>query len=186
MYMTFLTIGIFFIAIVTMSFLSPAKESAAFVLERELEVLYRVSRRMTGNDSDAEDIVGQTLLNAYKNWESFDGKHPRSWLIRILNNEWLYLLRKRKTRNETDLENTHEPADENFWKAIEVQMEFKQVVAALDELPEEYRVAVTLCDMEEMTYESASEALGVPIGTIRSRVFRGRRILRHKLVALYS
>ena len=65
-------------------------------------------------------------------------------------------------------------------------MEFKQVVAALDELPEEYRVAVTLCDMEEMTYESASEALGVPIGTIRSRVFRGRRILRHKLVALYS
>jgi RNA polymerase sigma-70 factor (ECF subfamily) len=96
------------------------------------------------------------------------------------------MLRKRKTRGETDLEGVSEPADENFWKAIDVQMEFKQVVEALDELPEEYRVAVTLCDMEELTYESAAEALGVPIGTIRSRVFRGRRILRHKLVALYG
>ena len=186
MHMTSVAIAILIMSFAVMSFLTPAKESAATVLERELEVLYRVARRMTGNDTDAEDIVSQTLLNAYKNWDSFDGRHPRSWLIRILNNEWLYMLRKRKTRKETDFETTGEPADENFWKAIEVQMEFKQVVAALDELPEEYRVAVTLCDMEEMTYESASEALGVPIGTIRSRVFRGRRILRHKLVALYS
>ena len=186
MHVIFLAIAILVTTIIHMSFLTSRKESAATVLERELEVLYRVARRMTGNDADAEDIVSQTLLNAYKNWDSFDGRHARSWLIRILNNEWLYLLRKRKTRNETDLENTTEPADENFWKAIDVQMEYKQVVAALDELPEEYRVAVTLCDMEEMTYESASEALGVPIGTIRSRVFRGRRILRHKLVAIYS
>ena len=96
------------------------------------------------------------------------------------------MLRKRKTRGEVDIEQTTEPADENFWKAIDVQMEFKEVVNALDELPEEYRIAVTLCDMEEMTYETASEVLGVPIGTIRSRVFRGRRILRHKLVGVYE
>lgn len=169
-----------------MAFLAPKKESAAVVLERELEVLYRVARRMTLNDADAEDIVSQTLLNAYKHWDEFDGRHARSWLIRILNNEWLYLLRKRKTRSEVGMEATAEPADENFWKAIDVQMEFKEVVNALDELPEEYRVAVTLCDMEELTYESAAEVLGVPIGTIRSRVFRGRRILRHKLVAHYQ
>jgi RNA polymerase sigma-70 factor (ECF subfamily) len=173
-------------ALGVMTFFASGKESAAVVLERELEVLYRVARRMTGNDSDAEDIVSQTLLNAYKNWDSFDGRHARSWLIKILNNEWLYLLRKRKTRSETDFETSGEPADENFWKAIDVQMEFKQVVEALDELPEEYRVAVTLCDMEELTYEAAAEALDVPIGTIRSRVFRGRRILRHKLVAHYQ
>ena len=141
---------------------------------------------MTGNDTDAEDIVSQTLLNAFKHWDEFDGRHARSWLIRILNNEWLGMLRKRKTRGEVDIEQTTEPADENFWKAIDVQMEFKEVVNALDELPEEYRIAVTLCDMEEMTYETASEVLGVPIGTIRSRVFRGRRILRHKLVGVYE
>lgn len=156
------------------------------VLERELEMLYRVARRMTLNDSDAEDIVSQTLLNAYKHWDDFDGRHARSWLIRILQNEWLYLLRKRKVRSEVDIESTAEPADEDFWKAIDVQLELKEIVNALDGLPEEYRVAVTLCDMEEMTYESAAEALGVPIGTIRSRVFRGRRILRHKLVAHYQ
>lgn len=184
--MTFLAIAILVSGIIVMSFQSATKESAAIVLERELEVLYRVARRMTGNDTDAEDIVSQTLLNAYKHWDDFDGRHARSWLIRILNNEWLWMLRKRKTRGETDFEGVSEPADENFWKAIEVQMEFKQVVQALDELPEEYRVAVTLCDMEELTYESAAEVLGVPIGTIRSRVFRGRRILRHKLVALYG
>ncbi|MBS1700870.1 MAG: RNA polymerase sigma factor [Armatimonadetes bacterium] len=166
---------------------SPAKkESAAIVLERELEVLYRVARRMTLNDADAEDIVSQTLLNAFKHWDDFDGKHPRSWLIRILNNEWLYLLRKRKVRSEVDMEATTEPADENFWKVIDVQMDVKDVVNAVDELPEEYRVAVTLCDLEEMTYESAADVLGVPIGTIRSRVFRGRRILRHKLVGIYQ
>lgn len=169
-----------------MSFLAPKKESAAVVLERELEMLYRVARRMTLNDSDAEDIVSQTLLNAYKHWDDFDGRHARSWLIRILQNEWLYLLRKRKVRSEVDIESTAEPADEDFWKAIDVQLELKEIVNALDGLPEEYRVAVTLCDMEEMTYESAAEALGVPIGTIRSRVFRGRRILRHKLVAHYQ
>lgn len=174
------------LALATSAFTSPRKESAAVVLERELEVLYRVARRMTGNDTDAEDIVSQTLLNAYKNWDRYDGRHARSWLIKILHNEWLYLLRKRRTRNETDLEATSEPADENFWRAIDTQIEFKEVITALDELPEEYRVAVTLCDMEELTYESAAEALGVPIGTIRSRVFRGRRILRHKLVALYQ
>lgn len=162
------------------------KESAATVLERELEVLYRVARRMTLNDSDAEDIVSQTLLNAYKHWDEFDGTYARSWLIRILHNEWLYLLRKRRTRSEVDLDTGGEPADENFWRAIDVQMEFKEVVKALDELPEEYRMAVTLCDLEEMNYETAANVLGVPIGTIRSRVFRGRRILRHKLVALYQ
>lgn len=169
-----------------MSFLNPKKESAEVVLERELEVLYRVAKRMTLNDTDAEDIVGQTLLNAYRNWQDFDGKHARSWLIKILHNEWLALLRKRKVRGEVDIENSVEPADEDFWKAIDVQMDIKDVVKALDDLPEEYRVAVTLCDLEEMTYESASEALGVPIGTIRSRVFRGRRILRHKLVGVYG
>jgi len=169
-----------------MSFLGPKKESAAIVLERELEVLYRVARRMTMNDVDAEDIVGQTLLNAYKHWDRFDGRHARSWLIGILNHEWLYLLRKRRTRGEVDIESVGEPTDENFWKAIDVQMEFKEVVNALDELPEDYRIAVTLCDLEEMTYESAADVLGVPIGTIRSRVFRGRRILRHKLVAHYQ
>ncbi len=167
-------------------FFSSKRESAEVVLERELEVLYRVAKRMTLNDADAEDIVGQTLLNAYRNWDTFDGKHARSWLIKILNNEWLMLLRKRKVRQEVDIENSVEPADEDFWKAIDVQMDIKDVVKALDDLPEEYRVAVTLCDLEELTYETASEALGVPIGTIRSRVFRGRRILRHKLVGIYG
>ena len=95
MHMTSVAIAILIMSFAVMSFLTPAKESAATVLERELEVLYRVARRMTGNDTDAEDIVSQTLLNAYKNWDSFDGRHPRSWLIRILNNEWLYMLRKR-------------------------------------------------------------------------------------------
>lgn len=184
--MTFLALTVIGLAHVVRTTYGHAKESAAVVLERELEVLYRVARRMTGNDADAEDIVSQTLLNAYKNWDKYDGRYARSWLIKILNNEWLYLLRKRRSRPETDFEATAEPADENFWRAIDTQMEFKEVVAALDELPEEYRVAVTLCDMEELTYESAAEVLGVPIGTIRSRVFRGRRILRHKLVALYQ
>ena len=158
------------------------KESVSVVLERELEVLLRVAKRLTLNESDAEDLVSQTLIIAFQKWDSFDGSHARSWLIQILRNEWLQLLRKRNVRKEIAYEEVNEPSIEGFWKAVDSQIEAKRIVEALDELGEDYRVAISLCDVEELSYEVAAKVLEIPLGTLQSRLFRGRKQLRAVLV----
>jgi RNA polymerase sigma-70 factor (ECF subfamily) len=161
-----------------------SRASLSALIEREIEVLYRVATRMTLNPTVAEDLVGQTMLLASSNWNSFDGRFPRSWLIQIMRNEWRNVMRKPGARRETPLEDAFEPSDEGFWEEIEVKLDAKTILESLDKLPEEYRLAVTLCDVEEMAYEEAAEALGVPVGTIRSRLFRGRKLLRSRLTHL--
>lgn len=77
----------------------------------------------------------------------------------------------------------HTAVDSPFWDAILWRDQVGRILEALDGLPEEYRTAITLCDLEQMSYEDAAEAMEVPIGTVRSRVFRGRRLLRERLSA---
>lgn len=153
-------------------------------MERELDTLYRVAKRLTRNEADAEDIVSQALTSAFQNWDRFDGKHTRSWLITILRNEWLQTLRKRKSRPEVAIDLIAEPFEECSWKEVDTRILVQQVKLALAQIPEEYRLAVELCDVEGLSYEEAAAMLGVPIGTIRSRLFRGRGLLREKLSGL--
>jgi RNA polymerase sigma-70 factor (ECF subfamily) len=150
----------------------------------EIPVLYRVARRLTRNDAEAEDLVSQTLLLAVRAWDSFDGRHLRSWLVRILRNEFTALRRRVLRKGEVALDDIVEPGDEGFWREINWRMVGDRLVVELDRLPEEYRMAVTLCDVEEMSYEEAAAAMDVPVGTVRSRLFRGRRILRARLVSM--
>ena len=149
----------------------------------EIPVLYRVARRITGNDADAEDAVGQTLMAAVKAWDRFDGQHARSWLIKILKNECFVISRKRGKRLETDISIVAEPATEDFWQAVDWTLVGDHLLEALDDLPTEYRLAVALCDVEQMGYEEAAEALEIPVGTLKSRIFRGRKLLRSRLIA---
>jgi RNA polymerase sigma-70 factor (ECF subfamily) len=148
---------------------------------RELPVLYRVARRLTLDDSEAEDLVGQSLLLAAKAWNSFDGRFARSWLIRILKNEHLATRRRKASKPEAALDDVDEPSDEGFWEEVSWRAVGSQVMAELDKLPAEYRMAVALCDVEQLSYEEAAAAMDVPIGTVRSRLFRGRKLLRAKL-----
>ena len=90
----------------------PAFES---VVMAELPVLYRVAKRLVRSEADAEDLVGQSLLLAAKAWGQFDGRHVRSWLIRILKNEHLGRLRSRASRPETAIEDIVEPSEAGFW-----------------------------------------------------------------------
>lgn len=163
---------------------SSRKEEFASVVEHELDTLYRVAKRLTRNEADAEDIVSQALTSAFQNWDRFDGKHTRSWLITILRNEWLQTLRKRKSRPEVAIDLIAEPFEECSWKEVDTRILAQQVKLALAQIPEEYRLAVELCDVEGLSYEEAAAMLGVPIGTIRSRLFRGRGLLREKLSGL--
>jgi RNA polymerase sigma-70 factor (ECF subfamily) len=151
------------------------------VARGELSVLFRVAVRLTRHDQDAEDLVSRTLLLAAKAWDNFDGRHARSWLIRILKNEFFNSRRSGKGAGNVALDDVAEPADEGFWVAVSDRALGQALMEELDRLPEEYRLAVVLCDVEEMSYDEAASALEVPIGTVRSRLFRGRRMLRARL-----
>ncbi len=154
------------------------------VVGKELATLYRVARRLTLNGPEAEDLVGQTLLNAAKAWSKFDGQYPRSWLLKILKNEHLGSLRKSAARPVTVSIGDRDAYDDGPWNAVDWQIVGSNIIEELDRLPEEYRLAVALCDVEEMSYEEAALAMSIPVGTVRSRLFRGRRILRNRLASL--
>lgn len=148
----------------------------------ELGVLYRVAVRMGCRADEAEDLVQQTLLKAYQAWSRFDGMHLRSWLIRILRNERLMNLRVSKTTLSLDDEdNGIDVASDTLWDTLSLQLDASAILDAMERLPENYRVAIQLCDVEQMTYDQAAAALDVPVGTIRSRLFRARNQLRELL-----
>ena len=148
------------------------------VARRELPTLYRVARRLTLDPTDAEDLVATTLLSAARAWEAFDGAYPRSWLLRILRNGFLQT--KRAGQVET-VERDPDLVGEEPWGAIDWGLVGPHLVTHLDRLPEEYRLAVALCDIEELSYDEAAAAMEVAVGTVRSRLFRGRRLLRTSL-----
>ncbi|MEA2554051.1 MAG: hypothetical protein QOJ65_2227 [Fimbriimonadaceae bacterium] len=136
------------------------------------------------NSTDAEDLVGQTLLAAARAWGNFDGRYIRSWLVTILKNEHLKGIRSKASRPKTvGLEDGKELTEGSPEHEIDTRAFADEILKELDSLPEDFRMAVALCDVEQMSYEDAAQALGVPIGTVRSRLFRGRRLLRDKLKA---
>lgn len=147
----------------------------------ELPVLFRVARRMVHNDDDAEDLVSQTLMRAHIAWSRFDGRHPRSWLIRILRNEFLKSIRnKHETLQLGELD--VEPVDEAMsWTAIADNLSAEIILLELDKMAPDYAVTIQLCDVEQLSYEEAAEAMDVPIGTVRSRLFRARAMLRQRI-----
>lgn len=146
----------------------------------ELAVLFRVARRMVRNTEEAEDLVQQTLMRAFGAWARFDGQHLRSWLIRILRNENLMRLRSANRVEYSELLEDS-AVDEGFWNEVVWRDHADRILDELDRLPLEYRMTVVLCDIEQMSYEEASQILEIPIGTVRSRLSRGRALIRSRL-----
>lgn len=135
--------------------------------------------RLTDRPGDAEDLVAQTLLHAAAGWEAFDGRHPVAWLIRIMNNAYL---RRREVESRAPTvpldESCEIRSDANPYRHVESRMTLEQVLEAMNRLTPEHRMAITLCDIEELPYHEVSEALGIPRGTLCSRLFRARRALQ--------
>jgi len=147
--------------------------------------LYRMASRVLGNRSDAGDVVQETFLQAWKCFDRFEsGTNCRAWLYKILFNvirqsrrkAWRYSLRFVHDDDDRTLEETlgYEPL-------VGEHLDEKHVSAAFDTLPETYREAVLLVDVHELSYREAADALGVPIGTVMSRLSRGRAQLRANL-----
>src|SRR5436309_14140812 len=173
---------------------SPAAEAdkrASFEREAlvDLDSLYRVALRLTGNPAEADDLVQETMLKAYRAWHQYEqGTNAKGWLLTILRHAFINEYRRRTRHPETvDLD-----AIEPFAVFEDIQEEdpqgrfFDQIVddevlRAIDELPEQLREAIVLREVEGMSYAEVARILYVPIGTVKSRLFRARRLLQAKL-----
>ncbi len=153
-------------------------------VEPHMPMLFRVARRLASSNEEAEDLVSQTVMKAYRGYSNFDGSHLKTWLIKILRNEAGLLRRSAASRVEIVFEEQEAFSESDTWQEVHWRASCDRIVEEIGRLPEEYRAAIQLCDVEEFSYEEAAAALDVPIGTIRSRLFRARRMVRNKLGSL--
>jgi RNA polymerase sigma-70 factor, ECF subfamily len=153
----------------------------------EIEVLYRVALSITRSHADAEDLVQDTLLRAYRAIESFDGRHPRAWLLTIMRNAQVNRVRRRRPEPLHDPDDVARQVAATADEAAQPDEAYMAGVldqhlgAALAALPPKFRQAVELIDVNELSYREAAEVLGIPVGTAMSRLSRARRRLRNHL-----
>ncbi len=159
----------------------------------QMEILYNYALRMTANPDDANDLVQETFLKAYRFWDKYEkGTNIRAWLFRIMKNSYINRYRKETKEPETvdynDIQNfyntiRYESSDPNdLQEKIFGGLLEDDVARAIESLPEDFRTVVILCDIEGLSYEEIAEFVDCPIGTVRSRLHRGRKILREKLL----
>jgi RNA polymerase sigma-70 factor (ECF subfamily) len=153
----------------------------------------RYALSLTRSDDDADDLVQETYLRAYRSWTQYTvGTECRAWLFRICRNLFLRT-RQRETRevhyDDPDLEAlavaaVHASAQQKGYGDLFMRVDLSDAVErALADLPDAFRDAVILVDVQDQSYDTAAQVLGVPIGTVRSRLFRGRRLLQEALLS---
>ena len=158
--------------------------------------LYAAALRMTRNPSDAEDLVQETYLRAYRGFGGFqEGTNLKAWLYRILTNTYINSYRAKKRRpDETELDEVEDLYLYRRIGGLEAAMAGRsaedelmdwftedEVKQAVESLPEQYRLAVLLADVEGFSYKEIAEILDIPIGTVMSRLHRGRKALQKAL-----
>ena len=155
--------------------------------------LYSAALRMTRNPADAEDLVQETFLRAYRGFSGFtEGTNIKAWLYRILTNTFINSYRKQRREPQTVLEDElpewylyerlgGRGAVASAESTVLESIPDEDVKAALDSLPEAFRMAVWLADVEGFSYKEIAEIVDVPIGTVMSRLHRGRKALEKRL-----
>lgn len=169
-------------------------ESFEVELLAHLDTLYSVSCRMTKSTTEAEDLVQDTIVKAMRARHQFEpGTNLKAWLLRILTNTFINRYRRGGLERDifegpdaepltdgwvgaTTLRAMRDPEMQALSPIIEAEVQ-----RALDELPDEFRLAVILSDIEELSYKEIAEAMGCPIGTVMSRLHRGRKLLQKAL-----
>lgn len=160
---------------------------AEYVLP-EIDVMYRVARTLTKTSADAEDLVQDALVRAYRAIDRFDGRYPRAWLLTILRNAQINNSRKKRPELLRDADDTldrfAQEGESVTPESVVVGETFDAVVEqAFFGLPDKFRQVVQLVDLEQLSYREAADALGVPVGTVMSRLHRARGRIRTQLVA---
>lgn len=182
---------------------SVSREEFSQLLEPVLGRAYGVALHLTRNPADAEDLVQDAALLAYRGFATFQrGTNFGAWFMRIVTNTFLSDRRKRRPeqqavsldddppsgylQRQAHLRVAGEPSTTplvggDLARAVVGRLEAEQIAAAIGELPEEFRAAASLYFLNDLSYQQIADALGVPVGTVRSRLHRGRALLQQKL-----
>jgi RNA polymerase sigma-70 factor (ECF subfamily) len=173
---------------------APSRREFEAVALRHLDALYAAALRLTKNDRDAEDLVQDALLRAYRFFDRFErGTNIKAWLFKILTNTFINRYRRSvKERSLVDgpdqasvteqvvsREAASRAADPERWFFDRLLSE--DVLRAVDALPLDFRMVVILADLQEFSYREIADVLDVPVGTVMSRLYRGRRLLQRSL-----
>jgi len=154
--------------------------------------VYRVARRIAGSREDAEDLVQETYVRAFRNWRSYAPRtNLRAWLLRILTN--LNIDRGRRSQRAPDTQSLEESdyflygklddQSESDVEKLVGQLSQDSIVDALAAVPHDFRDVVVLVDLSDFSYADAARILDIPIGTVMSRLHRGRRVLKQQLAS---
>ncbi len=160
-----------------------------------LDSLYGGALRMTRNPADAEDLIQETMLRAYRSFDRFEaGTNLKAWLFRIMTNAYINTYRKKQREpqkvsqdevEDFDLYQELKDHDPQFSVTPETivldSLVDSDITDAIDDLPEQFRLAVVLSDVEGFTYAEMAEIMDVPMGTVMSRLHRGRKALQKRL-----
>lgn len=153
------------------------------LLQRHFQRVHAVCRRIAGASRDADDAAQEAMIRIVRSIDRFDGRSAfGTWAYRIATNTALDELRKRKRRPQLhavgdDEVRSPEPVDPLADRSVEAVADRLAIDAALAELPEEFKAPVVMRDVADLDYAEIAEALGIPVGTVKSRIARGRRLL---------
>lgn len=183
-----------------MSFFRPSEKKRRAEFEREalphLDALYGAALRLTRSPSDAEDLVQDTVLKAYRFYDRFEvGTNLKAWLLKILTNTFINRYRRGVRERGVFEGGSAEPVGDGVMSRSAMRglldpvedaqrgLLLAEIQAALDELPEDYRLMILLADVEELSYKEIADVVGCPIGTVMSRLHRARKQMQTRLVA---
>lgn len=175
-----------------------ARDRQAFQEEAipHLDALYGTALRLTKSEEDAEDLIQETMLKAYRYFDKYEkGTNCKAWLFKIMTNTFINRYRKLQKRKEFLVDDDFRPLqeravapertpfDDNY--ETQEQLFYKmfgdEVKSALEEIPVDFRMVVLLADLQDFAYKEIAEIMDCPIGTVMSRLYRGRRMLQARL-----
>ena len=161
-----------------------------------IDALYATAMRLTKNQGDAEDLVQEAMLKAYRYFDKYErGTNCKAWLFKIMTNTFINRYRKKQKRKEYLVDEDYRPLQERavapqtnplhqFFGDQDTMFERlfgDEVKEALEDIPVDFRMVVLLADLQDFAYKEIAEIMECPIGTVMSRLYRGRRMLRSRL-----
>lgn len=157
------------------------------LMDRYKRQIFTLILRMVRNRDDAEDLAQETFIKAYRHLSAYDAKYPFiTWLFKIAHNTTIDFLRAHRTEllsiDDEDSPVEDECADQSFLESIDTLSDGPMINKALDTLPPQYREILILRHQQELSYQEISQALELPEGTVKIRLFRARNLLKNKLL----
>ncbi len=154
-----------------------------------LDTVYRVALRLAGDPSQADDLTQETMLKAYRAWHQYKrGTNVRAWLLTILRHTFINEYRREKNRGTTvdvaeyeQFTVFHDVQEADPEGRFFDQIVDEEVVQAIDKLPEEFRECIVLSDVADLSYQEVADIMKVPVGTVKSRLYRARQALQRLL-----